>query len=69
MLWFAMLYLRLSCDDPTSNGSLHSDLKHLPRDGVLEALTHGFAWAVRTVSAEQKVLIRNNRWSIWNGLL
>lgn len=38
-----LLYLRLSSNDLTSNGSLHSDLKHLPRDGVFEALAHGFA--------------------------
>lgn len=44
------LYLRFSSNDLTSNGCLHSDLKHLPRYGVFESLAHGFPWAVRTVS-------------------
>lgn len=45
-----MLYLRFPCNDLTSNSCLYSDLKHLPRYGVFESLTHGFPCAVRTVS-------------------
>lgn len=52
--------LRFSCDDLTSNGCLNSDLKHLPGYGVFQALTHGFACAVCTVSAKQKTSIKYN---------
>lgn len=55
-----LLCLRFSCDDLTSNGCLNSDLKHLPGYGVFQALTHGFACAVGTVSAKQKTSIKYN---------
>lgn len=63
------LHLRLSRDDLTSNGSLHRNLKHLPWNWVFQAFTHGFSWFVRTVSADQKVPIRDNRWRIEKGTL
>jgi len=49
VLHLSKLYLRFPRDDLIPDGCLHSDLKHLPRNGVLEALTHGFPHAVRPV--------------------
>lgn len=44
--------LRLSCDDLTPDGCLDSDLKHLPRYGLFEALTHGLSHTVGPLSVD-----------------